>query len=279
LIQKIITNINKPKEEKAMAMIPAKCPRCGKNITVDDTKKAGLCEYCDAPFLTEILLDKSSNSRQPAKTASTSTAATSAKREPSKWEKILEKRQDELAREAQAKKPTFFGKIFGKPEKRQAPVTIPSKETKKSTPATVKTASGVVHTVKNDNNDAYDAVFEHILKAFFEFRDKHSQKIVSLQIFPSKMHQEDVAFDISFVFEGNVRRYNTNEAREMLEYFDVVEDDGSFQTLTCIHNTFESSSSHAYKDKKIKECVKHFMKNNPNRDFNLSKTGAEIRYW
>ena len=98
-----------------MAMIPAKCHRCGKNITVDDTKKAGLCEYCDAPFLTEILLDKSSNSRQPAKTASTSAAtATPAKREFSKYEQKLEDMQNAKAEKAARAKKSSFLKISAK---------------------------------------------------------------------------------------------------------------------------------------------------------------------
>ena len=36
-----------------MAMIPAKCTQCGANISVDDTKEAGICENCGTAFITE----------------------------------------------------------------------------------------------------------------------------------------------------------------------------------------------------------------------------------
>jgi hypothetical protein len=36
-----------------MALVPAQCPQCGGNIKVDDTKEAGICEYCGTAFITE----------------------------------------------------------------------------------------------------------------------------------------------------------------------------------------------------------------------------------
>jgi len=36
-----------------MSFIPAKCTQCGANITVDNTKDAGVCEYCGTAFVTE----------------------------------------------------------------------------------------------------------------------------------------------------------------------------------------------------------------------------------
>lgn len=36
-----------------MAMIPAKCTQCGANIQVDETKEAGICQYCGTAFITE----------------------------------------------------------------------------------------------------------------------------------------------------------------------------------------------------------------------------------
>lgn len=36
-----------------MAFIPAKCTQCGANIRVDDTKEAGVCEFCGTAFITE----------------------------------------------------------------------------------------------------------------------------------------------------------------------------------------------------------------------------------
>ena len=36
-----------------MAFIPAKCTQCGANITVDNTKEAGICEFCGTAFVTE----------------------------------------------------------------------------------------------------------------------------------------------------------------------------------------------------------------------------------
>lgn len=36
-----------------MPLIPAKCTQCGANIRVDDSKEAGICEYCGTAFITE----------------------------------------------------------------------------------------------------------------------------------------------------------------------------------------------------------------------------------
>ena len=40
-----------------MALIPAKCTQCGANITVDNTKEAGICESCGTPFITEKVIN------------------------------------------------------------------------------------------------------------------------------------------------------------------------------------------------------------------------------
>ncbi len=36
-----------------MTLVSAKCPECGGNLKVDNTKKASNCEYCGAPFIVE----------------------------------------------------------------------------------------------------------------------------------------------------------------------------------------------------------------------------------
>lgn len=36
-----------------MSFLEAKCTQCGAFITVDDTKDAGICEYCGNAFVTE----------------------------------------------------------------------------------------------------------------------------------------------------------------------------------------------------------------------------------
>ena len=36
-----------------MAFVAAKCPQCGGNIQVDDTKEAGICPFCKTAFVTE----------------------------------------------------------------------------------------------------------------------------------------------------------------------------------------------------------------------------------
>lgn len=36
-----------------MGMVPARCTQCGANITVDESKEAGICENCGTPFITE----------------------------------------------------------------------------------------------------------------------------------------------------------------------------------------------------------------------------------
>lgn len=36
-----------------MPLVPAKCPQCGANIEIDDSKDAGICKYCGTAFITE----------------------------------------------------------------------------------------------------------------------------------------------------------------------------------------------------------------------------------
>ncbi len=36
-----------------MLLVAAKCTQCGANIKVDDTKEAGICEFCGTAFITE----------------------------------------------------------------------------------------------------------------------------------------------------------------------------------------------------------------------------------
>ena len=43
-------------------MKQAKCPNCGANIIVDETKDAGICEYCNSAFVTEKAVSNVYNS-------------------------------------------------------------------------------------------------------------------------------------------------------------------------------------------------------------------------
>ena len=36
-----------------MGVVAAKCTQCGAKIEVDDTKEAGICPYCNTPFVVE----------------------------------------------------------------------------------------------------------------------------------------------------------------------------------------------------------------------------------
>lgn len=40
-----------------MALVAAKCTQCGANINVDDTRDAGICEFCGTPFVTEKVIN------------------------------------------------------------------------------------------------------------------------------------------------------------------------------------------------------------------------------
>lgn len=40
-----------------MGLIAAKCTQCGANIKVDDTKEAGICEFCGTEFITEKVIN------------------------------------------------------------------------------------------------------------------------------------------------------------------------------------------------------------------------------
>ncbi len=124
-----------------------------------------------------------------------------------------------------------------------------------------------------------DAVFEHILNIFFDFKDKYPDKIVSLGIYPSEKFVGDVAFDICFIFDGNIKYYTSNETNEMLEFYQIVEDDGTFMTFQCTHNTFENAKSLEYTIKKLKAYVQSFMNAHPSRKFDFSSHGAVIRFW
>ncbi len=124
-----------------------------------------------------------------------------------------------------------------------------------------------------------DAVLDHILKVFFDFKGNYTDKIVSIGIYPSKKVSGYVAFDIIIVLNGKVNHLQSKETSEMLEFFEIVDDDGSFQTLECTRNTFEDANNSTYVDKKLKAYVKHFMQENPSVNFDLSKTGAQIRFW
>lgn len=36
-----------------MSIVAAKCPQCGANLQVDNSKEAGICPSCGTPFITE----------------------------------------------------------------------------------------------------------------------------------------------------------------------------------------------------------------------------------
>ena len=40
-----------------MALTAAKCTNCGANIKVDETKEAGICEFCGTAFITEKVIN------------------------------------------------------------------------------------------------------------------------------------------------------------------------------------------------------------------------------
>ena len=45
--------IDRFKRRKNMGLVAAKCPECGANINVDESKDAGICEFCGTAFVTE----------------------------------------------------------------------------------------------------------------------------------------------------------------------------------------------------------------------------------
>lgn len=42
-------------------MKAGKCPSCGANIAVDESKEAGVCEFCGTPFVTEKAISTVTN--------------------------------------------------------------------------------------------------------------------------------------------------------------------------------------------------------------------------
>lgn len=49
-------------------MKSAKCPNCGANISVDESKDAGICEFCNTPFVTDKALSIVNNTSNNAQT-------------------------------------------------------------------------------------------------------------------------------------------------------------------------------------------------------------------
>ena len=124
-----------------------------------------------------------------------------------------------------------------------------------------------------------EAGFEHVLNVFFSFKNTCPDKIIYLSISPSRRERGYVAFDIHFMYDGNIAWYPSNEANEMLQLFEMIKDEGSIQEFVCVYNTFEKSSNHAYIDQKVKSFVTLYMRKNPHIKFDLSGTGAKIKYW
>lgn len=42
-------------------MKAGKCPNCGANISVDEAKETGVCEFCGTPFVTEKAISTTTN--------------------------------------------------------------------------------------------------------------------------------------------------------------------------------------------------------------------------
>ena len=49
-------------------MKAGKCPNCGANISVDETKDAGICEFCGTAFVTEKAIYNINNTSNNAQT-------------------------------------------------------------------------------------------------------------------------------------------------------------------------------------------------------------------
>lgn len=49
-------------------MKPAKCPNCGASISVDESKDAGICEFCNTPFVTDKAISFVNNTSNNAQT-------------------------------------------------------------------------------------------------------------------------------------------------------------------------------------------------------------------
>ena len=49
-------------------MKPAICPNCGANITVDERKDAGICEFCNTAFVTEKAISQINHTSNNAQT-------------------------------------------------------------------------------------------------------------------------------------------------------------------------------------------------------------------
>lgn len=49
-------------------MKDAKCPNCGANILVDESRDAGVCEFCNTPFVTDKAISCVNNTSNNAQT-------------------------------------------------------------------------------------------------------------------------------------------------------------------------------------------------------------------
>lgn len=45
-----------------------KCPNCGANINIDETRDAGICEFCNTPYISEKAMNHINNTSNNAQT-------------------------------------------------------------------------------------------------------------------------------------------------------------------------------------------------------------------
>lgn len=140
-----------------------------------------------------------------------------------------------------------------------------------------KTKASAVKYNKNDYEE--DIVLENILNVFFAFKDKFPDKVVSLHLNQSRSIHNYIAFDVCFFLDGKIEFYKSIEAAELLNFFSLTEDDGTFQTYEYTRNTLKQPKNTDDIDQLLKSHIKHYMAQHPTRVFDLSKNGAVIRFW
>ena len=117
------------------------------------------------------------------------------------------------------------------------------------------------------------------LDNFFAFRDKFPDRVISLHINRADIDSSFLHLRIIFLLDGQLNFCNSAESRKLQESFSLIDADNhicTYEFIYCTGKTFKNDKS---SDSFIKSYVKQYMAIRPARNFDISKTGAQIRYW
>lgn len=119
---------------------------------------------------------------------------------------------------------------------------------------------------------------EYALNVFFEFADENKDKIVNILIHPSKRLENEVAFDLEFILDGQFDWYRTPNNTELFKLFKQC-DNETFCKVIATVTTHEESKSYDYTAKKLISNINSYMDKYPERQFIIEPWGASKKIW